>query len=114
MVVADVARGWMDSTGSTVPDSFTVVAEDTRDINKCIAFAGDVAFAGASPVVLAGDAAVAVALPAVAGVVSPVVLSKVVADDAASLADAGMVTVGATVLADTGSELPADPAGLSP
>ena len=53
--MADVARGWMDCTGSTIPESVTVVAEDTCDINECMAFAGDVAFAGASPVVFAGD-----------------------------------------------------------
>ena len=54
VVVADVARGWMDCTGSTVPESFTVVAEDMREINECMVFAGVVVFAGASPVVFAG------------------------------------------------------------
>ena len=96
-----MARGWMDCTGSTVPESFTVVAEDTCDINECMVFAGDVAFAGASPVVFAGDAAVAAALPANDGTASPAVLPKLVADDAASC------------WADAGSELPADPVGVA-
>ena len=94
VVVANVARGRMDCTGSTVPESLDVVAEDTCDINECMAFAGHVAF------VFAGDAAVA--LPAVPGAASPAVLAKVVADDAVSLADAGTVTVAVASLADAG------------
>ena len=43
---------------------------------------------------------------------SPAVLAKVIADDAVSLADAGIVTVDVTVWADAGSELPANPAGV--
>ena len=103
----------MDCTGSTLPDSCAVVEEDMCDINECMVFAGDVAFAGASPVVFARDVAVVAALPAIAGAASPAVLAKVVADDAASLADAGMVTVDVTVWADAGSELPDDPAGFA-
>ena len=76
VVVADVAWGWMDCTGSTVPESLTVVAEDTCDINECMAFTGDIAVAGASPAVFAGDAAVAVELPAIAGAASRPFLLK--------------------------------------
>ena len=109
-VVADVARGWMDYTGSTVHENLPVVAEDTCDIDEFMAFAGDVAFAGASPVVFAGDAAVKAVLPAVAGAVSPAVFAKVIADDAVSLTDGGIVTADVTVWADAESELADDPA----
>ena len=52
------------------------------------------------------------ALPAVAGAASPATFAKVIADDAVSLADAGMVTADVTVWADNGSELPAASAGI--
>ena len=45
---------------------------------------------------------------------SPSDLAEVVAVDATSLADAGMVTVGVADLADAGMAFPADPAELSP
>ena len=69
--------------------------------------AGDVALPDVSPVVFAGAAAVPVSLPAVAGVVSSAVFAGGggVAADVAPLADEGTVTVGVTVLTDTGSEL---------
>ena len=66
-VVADVARGCMDHTGSTVHENVPVEAEDTCNVNECMALAGDVAFAGASPAVFAGNSAMEAALPAVAG-----------------------------------------------
>ena len=59
-----------------------------------------------------GDVALAVALPVVAGVASPADLAEAVAVDVTSLTDAGMVTVGVAVLADTGGEFKADPAGV--
>ena len=52
-------------------------------------------------------------LPAVAGVLSSAVLAGGVAADEAPLADAGVVTVGVTVLPNAGSELPADLVGVA-
>ena len=135
--VAVAARVWMDSAGSTVPDSFSQLAEDTLDENECMAFAGDVAYAGASPVAFAGDAAVALALPAVARAASPAVLAKGVAADGrcrdghcwgelpadlagvatvgvASLADARKVTFGVADLAVAGAASLADAGGMFP
>ena len=82
------------------------------DADECLSFAGDVAFAGASPVVLMKDAAVSVTLPSLLGwCPRPFLLG--VAADAASLANGGTVTVGVIVLTDGGSELPADLAGVA-
>ena len=53
----------MDYTESTVHENVPVVAEDMCDINECMAFTGDVAFTGASPVVFAGNAVVEAARP---------------------------------------------------
>ena len=59
-----------------------------------------------------GDVAVTVALPAVAGAASPADLAEAVATDVPFLANAGMVTVGLTDLADAGMLFSADLAGV--
>ena len=68
----------------------------------------DVALPEMLDVVFAGTAAVPVSLPVVAGAVLSAVFAGGVAADAAPPADGGTVTVGVTVLTDTGSELPAE------
>ena len=95
-VVADVAQGCMDKTGSTVHENVPVEVEDTCNVNEFMALAGDVAFAGASLAVFAGNAA---------GAASPADFAKVIAADAVALADAdpaGVVTVAVASLADAG------------
>ena len=68
-----------------------------------------------SSVVSARAAAVPMSLPAIAEVFSSAVFAGggggVVVADTAPLADVGTVTVGVSVLMDTGRELPADSAG---
>ena len=85
----------------------SVVSEDRNGMDGCMNFAREVAVAVSSPAIFA----VTVALPAIAGAASPADLAEVVAVGVASLADAGMVTVGVADLADAGVAFPADPAG---
>ena len=105
----------LDRSDFCVPDCFPELLESERDTEEGLSVAGDVALPEVSPVVFAGAAAVPVSLPAVAGVSLPAVacccwgvLSRFcwgVTADAAPLADEGTVTVGVTVLTDTGSKL---------
>ena len=74
--VADAARARLDYTGSTGPDCFADLTANVWYANDCMSLAGDVAFAGTSPVVIAGDTAVSVALPAIAGRPQPFLLER--------------------------------------
>ena len=88
-----------------------------RDTDACLSFAGDVAFAGASPGRFCGESCCvgSLARHCWGGVLGRFCWGGggEVAADAAPLADAGTVTVGVTVLTDAGSELPVDLAGVA-
>ena len=93
---------WLDCSDFYVPE----LLESVRDTEGSLPVAGDVVLPEISPVVLAGTAAVPVSLPAVAGVMP----SAVFAGGRGLLLTRllrSTVTVGVTVLTDTGSEIPA-------
>ena len=98
----------LDCSDFCVHDCFPELLESVRDTEEGLSVAADVALPEVSPVVFAGAAAVPVSLPAVARVVSSDAFAGGVAADAAPLADEGTVTVGVSVLTDTGRELPAE------
>ena len=123
-VLVDATLRRRDRILSSVSDSVRVVTEgfkrvdwthsvsglprrDGSVMDECTDFAGGVAAVATSPVVFVGDVAVEVMLPTVAGAAA-----EIDAADAISLADAGMVTVGVTDLADAGILFPADPTGV--
>ena len=136
-VLVDATLRRRDQILSSVLDSVMVVAKGFQPddwtrlgsglprrkgsvMDECAAFAGGVAAVATSPVVFVGDVAVEVMLPTVAGAAPLADFAEVVAADATSLTDAGMVTVGVTELADAGAPsladtgilFPADPAGV--
>ena len=125
-VLVDATLRWSDRSLSSVSDSVMLVAEgfqpddwthsgsglprrDRRVMDECTDFAGGAAAVATSPAVFVGDVTVGVMLPTVAGAAPLADFAEVVAADATSLADAGIlfladpavvVTVGVAPLAD--------------
>ena len=99
-----------DCSDLCVPECFPELLESIRNTEEGLSVAVDVALPEVFPVGFAGAAVVPVSLPAVAVAVSSAVFAGGggVAVDAAPLAEEGTVTVGVTVLMDTGCELPAE------
>ena len=116
-ILSSVSDSVMVVTEGFQPDDWTrsgsgLPLSEGSVVDECGDIAGGVAAVVMSLVVLVGDIAVGMMLPTVAGAASPADFAEVVAADAISLANAEMVTVGVTDLADAGIPFPADPAGV--